>query len=461
MKKLRLQSFKAYHDLEISFDNKNFLLYGDNGAGKSSIYDAFKIKFFEAKIIDNIGISGGDTPEEIIQKKNDYFSTYNNNILNNDFTIEINENDFNRNDYSVAMINLKSTSISNNIYLDDLLKQIDFNLPDNYLDSYKDIRKRINKNLKKFLEDIRVVIDKYDNYAIRITDKSRNIKKEKNIKEYFNEAKLNLVVLSIIFSVIDMFQDRNKKRILILDDFITSLDMSNRTFLIKHILDTFINDNSQIIIFTHNVYFYNLIMYLINDVYKSQNKWRYSNLYEISGKHQIYMNSDIIKISDIENQLNDTPQNFQIIGNQIRQKFERLLYEFSKILMIGSVEDSNKILELIENSKNIYLKHPNKTCNDLVNEIQEVLDSSNQNNLRDRINRKIDNYQLDELNNIRDILKELKLYKKVSMNSLSHARMGQSNWSEKEIKQSLLLLKRLELSVKKMNVSEQRRTDGL
>ena len=50
MYQLRLKNFKAHKELDIKFDNKSFLLYGDNGAGKSSIYEALKVKFFEDKI---------------------------------------------------------------------------------------------------------------------------------------------------------------------------------------------------------------------------------------------------------------------------------------------------------------------------------------------------------------------------------------------------------------------------
>ena len=342
-----------------------------------------------------------------------------------------------------------------------LVNNIYFDIPNNYLDRYKEIRQRTNQILKIFLEDIRIAIDKRDDYHIKITDKSRNIIKEKDVKKFFNEAKLNLVVFALLFSIIELFQDEEKKRVLILDDFITSLDMSNRTFLMKHILETF-RDKFQIVIFTHNVYFYNLIMYLVNDIYKVKSNWKFANLYEVGSEHKLYMNSTIIEISDIEKKLKEDNPDFQTIGVQVRKKFERLLYEFSKSLMIGAVEESNKILELIENSENIYFKKQgNRTSNELISEIENLLNENNDHNLSDRIKSKIDRYKLEDLDNIQKTIRELKLYRKVSMHSLSHGRIGQSSWSQKEIKQSLLLLKRLESSINSLNTSEQRRTDGL
>jgi len=448
MKKITLESFKAYTELTIDFNSKNFLLYGDNGSGKSSIYDAFRIKFFEHNFLRNINILSGDTREQKIEKKREYFSSYNNRLLNNDFNISINDNVFDINDYSVAMINLESTFVDNYIYLNDLLKNIDFNLPSNYLDSYKVIRKKINNILKSFSEDIRIVIDKNDDYSICITDKSKNIKREKDIKKYFNEAKLNLVILSILFAIIEIFQDESKKRVLILDDFITSLDMSNRTFLMKYILESF--EEFQIVIFTHNVYFYNLIMYLVNDIYKQKDKWHYANLYEIGNEHKLYMNNNLIELPKLRKKIYGQNPDYQTIGNQLRQKFERLLYEFSKILMIGGVEESNKILEILDKSKNIYLVRDDsidikkkeqvyKNSNDLVLEIEELIIN---NSTVDDIKSKIIEYkEIDNLlPDILKIIRELKLYQKVSMHSLSHGQLGQNPISQKEIEKSLELL---------------------
>ena len=51
MEALKITNFKAHQDLEeIKFNQKNFLLYGDNGAGKSSIYEALKLCFFKDRV---------------------------------------------------------------------------------------------------------------------------------------------------------------------------------------------------------------------------------------------------------------------------------------------------------------------------------------------------------------------------------------------------------------------------
>jgi hypothetical protein len=269
------------------------------------------------------------------------------------------------------------------------------------------------------------------------------------VTDYFNEAKLNLIVLLLLLESIKKAQQSDKTKILVLDDFITSLDMSNRTFLMRYILETF--QNFQIVILTHNVYFYNLIMYLVNDIYKTKDKWQFANLYEIGNEHKIYLNNIVTPVADLEKKYKPTEKNFDITkyGNELRQKFERLLYELSKILMVGGVEESNKILEHILEKNHLYLlkyednssgkkKIKFKMADDLVNEL--TINPSNQ--------AKIDEYKLDELPAIQEILKTLKLYRKVTMHSLSHGQTGQHNWSDKEIKQTLILLKKLETNIK-------------
>ena len=73
MKKLIIKNFKAYqNETTINFDNKNFLLYGENGAGKSSIYEALKIIFFYDRVASNI--ESAETEEEQMQFNEDFWN---------------------------------------------------------------------------------------------------------------------------------------------------------------------------------------------------------------------------------------------------------------------------------------------------------------------------------------------------------------------------------------------------
>ena len=46
IKKVELKYFKFHKDLTIDIGSKNFLIYGENGAGKSSIYEALYSNFY-------------------------------------------------------------------------------------------------------------------------------------------------------------------------------------------------------------------------------------------------------------------------------------------------------------------------------------------------------------------------------------------------------------------------------
>jgi len=451
MDKIKLEKFKAFES-EISINlegKKNFLLYGENGAGKSSLYQSIKVVFFRSKIESTISAR---TPEDEKQKKDELWSSYNNKIHNLPFAIEINDTKydvFDISNYQVFMISLEELAIDNKVDLKSLLERFCFSIPDvaSLCKAHcKDIQKDVNAALTKFQESVTIDIDEEDDYTIKIVDPKRSIESKQDIKKYFNEAKLNLIVLLILLNAVKKSKDVDKSKILVLDDFITSLDVSNRTFLIKYIFDDFID--MQVLIFTHNISFYNLVMFMVNEVYKQNEKWVLANLFEINNVHKVYIKSEIETAEKIKKDYYDFAQPHQVadiegVGNRIRKKFEVLLYEYSKLLMIGAVEDSNKILDRIIRDKSAYYKD-GKTASDLLDEIQAVLNENNFNNIIQRLQRKIDNYRNTEFDNFKIILKELILYRKVTMHSMSHGINGMPTFTTREIEQSILLLEKME-----------------
>ena len=220
--------------------------------------------------------------------------------------------------------------------------------------------------------------------------------------------------------------------------------MANRTYLIKCIFEAF--KEFQIFIFTHNIYFFNLINYTIDSVkYDENSKWEIFNLYETSNKTKIYSKSDRISLGKNDREVNsiryrfkqleenqNNSDSYSALGNDIRKKFERTLYEFSKLLSIGGVEDSNKILENIE-KKHFMLKDPYKFLNKLDKDNSTLLN----------------NYKIKDFKLIQDTLRNLTLYRKVAMHPLSHAtEYGEVHYTKKEIKSSIELLAKLENNIK-------------
>jgi hypothetical protein len=471
MQKLKLTNFKAHKDLEIPFDKKNFLLYGDNGAGKSSIYEALKLVFYKDRFEKAINEQFKQSPdEEKTAKIEEFYREFDNKTKPiGAFTIDLNDttlSDFDNEPYHAYMLSLEDIAFDNFLHFDKLLQKKFFHstalekiFANNNVERFKrdilwgdmqgEIQEEANAFLKYCLEDITIEIDPSDNYAIKLEDTARGLK-TKEIKKNFNEGKINLVILALFFSTIKVTKNDSKKNVLILDDFITSLDMSNRTFLMRYILETF--KDFQIVILTHNVYFYNLITYLINDkICQTTKEWQFANLYEIENEHKIYIKDNKDTVDELKKLYKPSEPTFIIseYGNQLRQKFERLVYEFSKILMVGGVEESNKILEGITNNK-IYFNYTNKKdSSDLIEGIEQIIQTTGTKEaIVGQINTQINNYRVIPLEEIKNVLKTLKLYRKTTMHSLSHGQTGQHNWNDKEIKQTLILLKKLETNIK-------------
>ena len=80
------------------------------------------------------------------------------------------------------------------------------------------------------------------------------------------------MVLLLLFESMKIQKVDLKKNILVLDDFITSLDVANRTFMVKYLFDRF--EGFQVVLLTHNIYFYNLVMHMINTYYVTSELWK-------------------------------------------------------------------------------------------------------------------------------------------------------------------------------------------
>lgn len=459
MNNIKISSFKAFKDdIEIALPNgKNLLLYGENGSGKSSLYMAFKIIFFKDKMLSEINTAS--TPEEQEQINSDFWNSYNNKISLSNFLIKVNEidyNSFDTNNYQPFLITLENLYIGDKIKLTELLERFDLSI-DNLTEfcetNYIFIQDKVNETLGKIDKHIQIEIDREVDYEIRILDNQRNIASTNDIRRYFNEAKINLIILLIVFSSIKQYVgSSNKKKILVLDDFITSLDAANRIILAKYVLESF--SEYQLFLFTHNASFFNLIYFLIHDYHKNESKWAFANLYEINTKNKLYQKEARITakklIEEFEDIVDNDPAKIELLGNRIRQKFETMLYELSKLLLLGTLDESNAIIERIGNSQALYYKK-DKSIYDLIDEINGLLTPTSTNKsakIKSKISAKIQEYKVAEFDNIKYIVKELTLYRKITLHPMSHAAMGLTTFTVKELEHSLFLIQKLETALK-------------
>ena len=93
-------------------------------------------------------------------------------------------------------------------------------------------------------------------------------------QSYFNEAKLTAIALSIRFSLLDTITPING-RFMALDDMLISLDMSNRTKVVKYLLN--VVDKYRIYLFTHDRAFYNYVRKAISE-HSSKDDWIFKTI---------------------------------------------------------------------------------------------------------------------------------------------------------------------------------------
>lgn len=468
MQSIFLENFKAFKEpLEITLEGseKNILLYGENGAGKTSLYDALELFFFYGKLEEKATIDAIDATDEI-QKRNDWLKSYLCKMASADsITVKVNDDDYDapidKSAYQVFMISNRSISFKEDrLSVKKLLQGIkltDLDV-DNFLQNEENrslIELHINDILKKdFWEPITIKFDQDDEYCLEIIDKSRSdLKAINNLYRFFNEAKIKLISLLVLFVVAELqmdFSDNAKKKIIIIDDIINSLDASNRLMLMKYILKTFKGNRVQIVSMTHNVSYYNLWLHYIKEQNISS-LWKCINIYVTGNKHKkIWYEED--NITSIKDAYKNDPSD-SAIGNRLRQHFERLLYELAKIIQTGPFNESRALIDSIVKKKHIYLNIPNcgnaqdgyemmeeirrkhrywTTCT-WKKELKKILDKYNSTN------------QFDYLKNIID---EVVMYQKVALHQSSHGHTGINTIGDKEIRAVIYLLEKMETAVK-------------
>lgn len=468
MQSFQLRSFKAFENtLDLPLGGNNAIFYGDNGAGKSSIFEALRLAFYADKVKQGV-VEGIILQADKESKWQDYLDNLKNKPNHNDFEIKFNGVDYDqqttaqRDVFDVFMISNEDINIDSSISVQELFQKAYFPInSDTFLansDNLNIFEDNINNALKvNFKENISIEVSVQNGYKCKIKDEYRNIEAIEDVTFFFNEAKLHLITLLCLFSAIQSYPvTQGHKRILILDDIITSLDAANRTFLLKYLCDNF-GSRYQKLFFTHNISYFNLWMHAVNNIYKAEKtRWLFYNVMECKDGHRAYNiadNADSIK--KLKEDLANATSNFDLtgVGNRVRKRFEQTVHELSKLLLIGNKDESSIILDrLLGSDKKLYLipsEHGIKTVYDLIDDIEKL--ANNQYKSRNDILAKINEYDHEnELQKIIPYIKDLRLYQKVSMHPSSHGTAGQPFVNKNEISASIELLELLEGKLSKL-----------
>lgn len=447
MERLELNHFKAFNN-ELSLENdgaKNVLLFGENGAGKSSLFSSLEYIFYRHKIESvNPMLPTADQQAELDAIR----ESYKNSQARVPFDLKFNGVDVfsvNTGPYQVFLLNRFDKAVKITLY--GVLSKNYFPADiDVFLDAYSSfIIQNVNLELSQsFFEPIEIsLVDKENGYVVILKNTDTHLSRSQELDKYFNEAIINLVQLLIWFSSVQLIEDMNKRRIIVLDDFITSLDAANRAYMMRYLLKTF--STEQLIILTHDYSLFNLTVFLIEHVYYSKDKWNQYKLYRMGDSHCLEL---IKKIStnDLRKELHHATT-YDNIGNKVRKCFEQRLYDLAAELSVGQLEKTSNIIDCIENSKNVYYKSKT-SLSDLVTDIESMLSTIPDAAIRQPFIDKINEFKIPEAQKLKETVKLLCFYQKIAMHPMSHGFIGVSHYYEKGVEECIKLLDQLDRCVK-------------
>jgi len=505
---IELKNFKFHHALDFQITKQNSLIYGENGAGKSSIYEALYSNFYFFK---NNKIATGQLDIREKFRHRDYVDemivnilfdtedslTRQDNDLSNKELIE-NQTIYCANERLLREITaddfyyiLKNILLEHFPQVENLLRihsvferklnHLNTNVPVSMYEERKaldeqfihqfneyipinEINQILNKN---FEEDFKIYFKINDSsiedgkliYPV-VLIKVEGVDDREDFHSHFNEAKLKLISIAIYFALAKKYEINSNLKLLILDDFLTSLDMANRKLIVQYILNHF--GDYQKLILTHNIQFYNLIIRLLklrkkNDTEKELVDWSIKNIF-IKKNHDkefadiFDKNEDYLK--DAEDELEE--YNLEVSGNLLRKEFERTLTEFEQLLELGRVEELDKILKALLDLDYVFSESPTKivykSFPKQVEYMKTVLDNPIQpdNCKLDQLRKAITNFEVSlelkkEVYNVsylKSILLKTEFYKDILMNYASHDDQEKELHS-KEFKNAIKILTKL------------------
>jgi len=304
--RIKISNYKFFvGDFELAFNGKNVLIYGENGTGKSSIYRALefltKDKFDAIEKDKNIFNEAGEVAVEF------GFTNGKELIITSDLTELPDGMDFLKGlsvftpmlDYKKLLRVHYMPGINGgavNVYL--LLRELfkDFSVEKgeklstitNFTDYFKTLESVVNGDL---LSEINALISYFDadfkiiRFAFKMDTTPEgspvpvvNIEidfKDNPIDHYhsfLNEARLSALAVAIYFAIIRKMLGTLKEdclKILVLDDLLISLDMSNRLKLLEILKERF--TDFQIFFFTHDKELF--------EIYRNKMPWEQYELY--------------------------------------------------------------------------------------------------------------------------------------------------------------------------------------
>lgn len=476
MKKLVINHFKAF-DSRITFfcdNNQNLLIYGENGSGKTSVYEALRQVFYRNRLLKPHITVGASAEVRAADEQTYYRSFSHKQPIGTSLpaiSIEINDTDFKGFDssgYACFMISNADLKYENTDVVDNkaVIKDVinlksmlsKFMLPS--FDETKSIEDFLNNNSNLLIKNINNVLHNnflenfcigFDNqnFDIFIEDTSNNIRESNGLQKVFNEAKINLVLILLFFETVKIMQTTASwvKKLLVIDDLTTSLDASNRLFFCNYVLNHF--EASQKIILTHNVGYNNLLVNRIGEN-NDTNNWKFYNLYITNQGPQLYSYNELRKATDIRTEFDAGTLSPVDTGVAIRKRFEADINEIAKYFSIDATSMAMTIVSNITggNASFYYYKEGKKLKNadNLVDTIKAITaEATTAAEKLTKITAEIEKYHSDaDIVKLQQFIKEFHYFEKMLIHSLAHGTAPMPTFIQKEVHAATHLLEHIE-----------------
>lgn len=444
IKSLELTNYRFFYDKDeknnkFDFDGRNVLIYGENGSGKSSFYKALELltknKIEKGYFSKEKNIFSETNPSVNFTFTNDRGLTFDTDSEDPQ-TFELRKPDFiNSLDIFKPMLDYKrllgihySQVETDKINIYNMLKQtirdfpveynsketklFDISSPTHRLEEIKNVLNTV------LLNDINELITLFSNndsefkiihFKTDIEDSESGTPeytvnlfvdyKDNPIDSYhsfLNEAKLSALAISIYFACIKKLFgsiNNNSIKILVLDDLLISLDMSNRLKLIKILKEKF--SDFQIFFFTHDKDLFEL--------YKDKLDWKSFELYsDNSDQIPKCTKKETISLIEKANKFFDEKE-YDLCGVLLRKDLERILNKYLK------PKTSEKLYNLVERAKEITPNNEKIILEKILAHTKHILNPSSHNDNRNKYSEELKE-AINDLEHIR-ILENIELKK--------------------------------------------------
>lgn len=278
--------------------------------------------------------------------------------------------------------------------------------------------------------------------------------------KFLNEAKISSINLAFYIAIIKTYAELRELKLLILDDLLISLDMSNRDIVLEILRDYF--SDFQIIFLTHDKAFFEMAKQKFEIFEK--NRWKYFEMYidntDKFEKPFVLPHRNYFEKAEYYFIKHDYPT----CANYLRKEAERLLKEIICKTHDLDCEKIRSLQELINKTKSkaslrqkenivkcvrkmVQFESFQKFINFDINQIENIEDKKTLGEIRNEL-KKFQDFSIQEIKGLNETLTMLEKFKSLILNPQSHDD-NKTPLYRKELEEAINTIKKLREELEK------------